>query len=247
MGILSRSEFQRNLADFAHRANRTAELWSDVWCFANDPDEAECRDGWPLLSASEREIAQRFHFELHRRRYIGGHAALRQVLAAYTGVPPQELSFRNGSHGKPSLAWPEIRLSFNLSHSAHAAAIVVANGAAAGVDVEEIRGDRSCEDISRRFFSPAENRWLDSAPDSDRTLHFFRLWTVKEAVVKANGQGLSIPLDAVEVTFAHDGSVAIDCGPPPSGTSWWVRELDLRPTHAGAVALDQPHELRIIA
>jgi 4'-phosphopantetheinyl transferase len=56
----------------------------------------------------------------------------------------------------------------------------------------------------RRAFSANEREMVENAPEAERDLLFFRLWTLKEAYVKAIGSGISYPMDAVEFRFEGD-------------------------------------------
>ncbi|NJN85381.1 MAG: hypothetical protein HC881_02470 [Leptolyngbyaceae cyanobacterium SL_7_1] len=71
------------------------------------------------LSMDERDRADRFYFEHHRRRFIMARGILRSVLGGYLAHHPSQIRFCYSSRGKPSLAFadPEQRLYFNVSHS----------------------------------------------------------------------------------------------------------------------------------
>src|SRR5439155_19013213 len=58
-----------------------------------------------LLSPDERKRADRFHFELHRSRFIAGRGLLRLILGRYCDVQPAELRFDYRPGGKPALRW----------------------------------------------------------------------------------------------------------------------------------------------
>ena len=103
-------------------------------------------------------------------------------------------------HGKPSLAeYPEI--NYNLSH-ADGIAVCLVSDTVCGVDCEKVRPYRP--NVVRRAFSENEKFLIDNSPDNQRDLLFFRLWTLKEAYVKAIGIGISYPLNTVEFSFVGD-------------------------------------------
>ena len=68
------------------------------------------------------------------------------------------------------------------------------NGRALGVDVEQLRDNFDHDAIARRFFSEEEQRQLAALAPPERYYGFFRCWTRKEAYIKAQGTGLSLPL-----------------------------------------------------
>lgn len=91
-------------------------------------------------------------------------------------------------HGRPLLtahpAW-----QFSLSHSGDWAVCVLAD-APVGIDVERVRPVRT-EALARRYFTAQESALLMSLSAAERQTAFFRLWTAKESVLKAQGAGLS--------------------------------------------------------
>ena len=108
-----------------------------------------------------------------------------------------------GEHGKPSLSeHPGLR--YNISHADGIAAAMVSEYEC-GIDCERIRPSRTS--VFRRCYSEPERRAVEEAPEAERDLLFFRLWTLKEAFVKASGKGLLFPLRNAE--FMLDGEKII--------------------------------------
>lgn len=155
-----------------------------------------------LLSATELARAERFRFLDHRRRHVIAHGALRVILGGYAGADPAVLEVAIGTRGKPFL--PRYSgLHFNLSHSGHLAMLAVGDREL-GVDVEKLRRLESLQDIARRHFSHAEFESLRALPEAEQLRGFYRLWTRKEAYIKAVGAGLSMPLDVFDVSIADE-------------------------------------------
>ena len=164
-----------------------------------------------LLSRDERERADRFHFERDRRRYIVARAALRTILGQYTALKPDSLRFRYGQQGKPFLAdQPDGKvLNFNLAHSHELALFGFTRGREIGVDLEYVRPLPQLNQIAARFFSAQENAELESLPSSQQQIAFYNCWTRKEAYIKAIGEGLSMPLDAFDVSLLPGDRAAL--------------------------------------
>ena len=109
-----------------------------------------------------------------------------------------------GPHGKPELVGPGEDIPFNLAHTDGLALLAVAGSGRVGIDAEVVRFGIEMEDMSRRFFAPAEaDEILALAPDA-RLAAFFACWTRKEAFVKALGTGLPVPLYRFQVTVRAD-------------------------------------------
>jgi 4'-phosphopantetheinyl transferase len=195
-----------------------------------------------LLSADERVAAARFRFASDHERYVVARGLLREILHRYLAVIPEQLQFSYGPHGKPAIAasatggW----LRFNLSHSHEVALYAVSRGHEVGIDVERLRSDDEYEQIARYAFSPREATALHGLPPPLRAEAFFRGWTIKEAYVKARGEGLSTALDQVEVTFALGAPPAIlaPCQDAKQAGHWTIALLDPQPGYVAALVVE---------
>lgn len=118
---------------------------------------------------------------------------LRSLLAAYLDGAASELRIERGPYGKPYLV--DADLQFNLSHSGGALLLGVSRGHRLGVDLESARRrTRSVSALAQRWFSAAEALALERFPPPQRQIQFLRLWTAKEALVKARGNGIGAGL-----------------------------------------------------
>ena len=202
-------------------------------------EPAELRALAALLTPDETARAERFRHDRHRRRFIVAHGRLRQILGTAVGTPPEALRFRYGKHGKPRL---EGGPSFNLSHSGDRYLIALSPRGRLGVDVEAERPLRDMERLARKKFSSDELEALMRAPPSARLSAFFRIWTLKEAYLKAIGTGLATRLSSFSVDpdagHAHALIRIDDSGESPG--QWLVRRLSQDQGFAAAVAIDEP-------
>jgi len=156
------------------------------------------------LCDAERQRAGRFRFERDRRRFIVARARLRELLAARLGVPPEALELAYGKNGKPGLTqrYADSGWRFNVAHCDDVALYAFSRDSDIGVDIEAIRAVREADGIAARFFSRHENETYAALSLRDKPLGFLNCWTRKEAVVKALGDGLSMPLDGFDVSLA---------------------------------------------
>jgi 4'-phosphopantetheinyl transferase len=192
-----------------------------------------------ILSPDERERADRFHFELDRRRGVIGRGYLRLLLGKILDLPANKLQFEYDEFGKPSLISRQgLTLQFNVSHSGDLILIAITMGRAVGVDVERIRTDLDPDSIAAHFFSANECKILASLAGPVRYNAFFSCWTRKEAYLKARGIGLSLPLDQFDVSFLPDQEPRLLATrhDPAEARLWKLQALDVASDYAAALA-----------
>ena len=144
-----------------------------------------------LLAATtdaERERAARFHRREDGERFLVAHGTLRLLLAGYLRCDPLTLRFGAHANGKPFVEGA--RIHFNLSHSGALALIAVARSRQVGVDVEEVRPMPDLDNVATRVCTPGELAVLTSLPEGERSRAFLAMWTRKEALAKATGEGI---------------------------------------------------------
>ncbi len=219
-----------------------AHVWRIALAAATDV-EAELAG---LLAADERERAARFVFSEHRRRYVACRGRLRQILGNYLGEWPANIDFRYETSEKPMLAGPNSdQLSFNVAHSEDMALIAISCSGSVGVDVEAIRPLTSdLWGLAKVHFSSREQAELRLIDEPDRLRAFFRGWTRKEAIVKADGSGLAAALDKVEVGLGEQaGPTLVEFSSDATVCSLWkVWSHEPQPGFVGAVAAPQTVE-----
>lgn len=191
-----------------------------------------------LLSARERKRADRFVYDRHRRRYMVAQAHLRRVLGQLTRTGPEHVRFHYEDKGKPFLPGGP---SFNQSHSEERIMIAVAASGRLGVDIEEIRTVRLMLEIADKNFAPDEAARMHAAPAHERQELFFRLWTRKEAFLKALGFGLTHPLRSFSVDptpGAPRGLLHVE-DLPEDPARWHIGGVRCSSGAKAALALDQ--------
>jgi len=225
------SPFWRHPSTFPALKLGQAHIWR---C---DLDALPVSDYELLLSDDEWQRAARFHFPLHRARYIAGRGALRSLLAQYLGQKPAEFSFTLNDHGKPELK--ESQLRFNVSHSQNVALLAFCLTDDIGADVEFRRGDYDDEKIARlarRFFCEAESRELETLSGTAKQAAFFRCWTRKEALLKATGEGIAGGLATYRVSLLPRQKAEV-LAPYEEIGDWSLFDLQPGENIAGALAI----------
>jgi 4'-phosphopantetheinyl transferase len=206
-----------------------------VWVVALDAETPERLD---TLSPVELARASRFTSASARHRFIQRRGALRAVLSRYAGRSASAIAFSENSYGKPELE-PRSDLSFSVSHSESLAVIALTRHALIGVDIERVRPDGADARLADRFFTRNEAASIARLNEADRVAAFFNAWTRKEAIVKAIGCGLSMSLDAFEVTLRPGEAPAlIEWNVPGLARhTWHLLNIEPCPGYVGAVAI----------
>ena len=198
-------------------------------------------EDWDVLSPDESERASRIVVGEKRDQKAASRASLRRILARYLDVDPKSLRFDYGEQGKPGLS-EHLNPTFNLSHSETVGLIGVTRDVRIGVDVEQAREGRPFSDLAGRFFSAVESAALDELSESDRQTAFYRVWTRKEAYLKAHGTGLSFPSNGFTIDYAGEGPgrlVATEM-PGDDPAVWRFADVGLGPEFAGAICFEGP-------
>ena len=210
-----------------------------IWEFRSEVADWPSRQVGSVLSAEEKERASRFHFQRDTQRFSVTRARMRSILGMYVQSDPRELRFVYTGHGKPSLGDKGADIQFNVSHSGDLAVLAVATGREVGVDIEQVRNNVECEQLAERFFSPGERGMMRELPDHEKLTFFFRLWTCKEAFLKAHGTGLSRSLSSFEIRpGTAPGQILKIKGEGAAEKRWSLIELEAPNGYASAAVAD---------
>jgi 4'-phosphopantetheinyl transferase len=211
--------------------NRDIHVWEvDLDLQAYSPQQIAKLSGY--LNEQERQRAAKFINPLHGDRWTVARGYLRSILSDYLDTSPARINFNYGAQGKPALEGNPIR--FNLSHSRDRAVYAISAQYSVGIDIEYIH-NLAAGDLVDRFFSPAERMIFHSLPASLQQAAFFHAWTQKEAYLKAEGTGLSTPLDRIEVSIDPRTPAQIVAAPTPD--LWQIYKLELSSEYAGAIVI----------
>ena len=146
------------------------------------------------LDNEEQARRRRFRYDRPKREFALCRAALRSILCSRLGCANEQLAFGAAEHGKPFALVDGIAalVSFNVSHSGRHGLIVLAPQGRVGVDVEERAARIDFDGVSELVFGPEEQADFAAARECEKLHLFFKLWTLKEALIKALGTGFSL-------------------------------------------------------
>ncbi|MEE2961283.1 MAG: 4'-phosphopantetheinyl transferase superfamily protein [Myxococcota bacterium] len=195
------------------------------------------------LHSGDWEYASKYHFERDRSLSIASRLILYQTLQEILGEDVWDIQLVQ-SQGKPVLTGSAIPvdLDVNISHTPGLVACVVGYGNNVGIDVEDTSRSLNIDDIAKRLYHPNELQQLHWATtDKQKKQLFFKIWTRKEAFVKALGVGI------VDDLTKHDTLVAqtLPASPvelPRLGHDKlaWFKTMELSPSFILSICLAGP-------
>lgn len=214
---------------------------------------AGATDGfYRLLSEDERRRADGIRVPPVREEFVAGRGLLRLLLGGAIGIDPAEIELGTERNGKPCLAHPA-GVEFNVSHSDGMVLIALSRASAVGVDVEFIsEGFAEGADftgIARESFPRGEFAAIARTPAGRaRLLAFYRAWTRREAVAKADGRGIASLLKyqvfradefgECRVSLAGTADDAAESG----AVNYFVQSPKAGPQHLASVASRKPRQ-----
>jgi 4'-phosphopantetheinyl transferase len=198
-----------------------------------------------LLDAGERARAHRFAFAADRRDFVAAHGLVKEMLGEWLGLAPRQLRMSADAPGaKPRLNAPAcVGLDVNISHCRGLVACIGAFGCSVGIDAESLDGgtidDEIGPSLAEELFSREEIHWLRCRPPLTTGASLLRLWTLKEALAKADGGGLGLGLSRCVVLPDPPRLLSL---PRRMGavSEWTLRQWTPTPRHVVAIACRIP-------
>lgn len=228
------------------------ELMINVWSAnvsSDRPGELENRcQRW--LTAEEIERADRFRVPTARNQHVVGRGMSRCLLAmADCGVgvegrppvcEPKEIVFSFTQYGKPYVVAPApLARPFNVAHTDGMVLFADTDCGMIGVDVERL-SRRTDVGLAQRYFAKPEVEYvMDHRDDDQRIRSFLRVWTLKEAFIKAIGTGLSMPLADFAFENIEDRFPQVKMLNPKlnDGRQWYFETFSPGQGYVAAIAL----------
>lgn len=213
----------------------------DLWYFHHELHKHAIPAFENLLTADERQRLDSFRFRGAQMEYLATRGLVRNALSAYVNVAPEAWRFESGKYGRPFIARPLTTpaLHFNLTN---ASGLVICAVSVVydqiGVDVERTDTPRDALEIANRFFTSSELSSLKRLAPDELHRRFLENWTLKESLLKAQGRGLSMPLDSCEFRFG-DGHIELRLAHSATGSpvNWRFALLPAPPLHTAAIAV----------
>lgn len=184
-----------------------------------------------VLNPEERMTASKFFQEKDRQNFIIRRAALRILLAGYLGTKAREIAFIEGENKKPLVRCDGCSaVNFNLSHSGDCILIGVSDNEL-GVDIEHVMESFNYQEMLNHVFNNEEKHFITSSDSPAK--NFFKLWTRKEALIKATSKGVDDDLNKIP---GLDGSHQVNTELLGSEKNWNIKSFSIEKTSLASIA-----------
>ena len=199
------------------------------------------------LSPQEKDKSNRFIYEHLRSRYIISHGILRVLLGHYLGIEAHQIEYTYNPYQKPFCKQAP-KLSFNMSHSKDYACYIFSFDYKVGIDIEFINTDLDITALLPSVATSSEILALNTLNPSEKIFSFYKMWTLKEAFLKALGVGLSYPLTLLETSILPKEKFKVTTDlfsilPMDSAQNlnpeWSFSPIKSIPRYVGAIAINQ--------
>lgn len=216
---------------------------TNVFTIEIDQLESYLQIFYYCLSIEEKTKATEIRCRIQKKRYIISHGFLRFLLGECLSIFPSKVEYSYNKFQKP-LCKQDPNLYFNMSHSNNYVCYVFSFNYKVGIDIEFINNIFKIEDLLPSIAAPEEALAFDKPYEADKAYLFYKMWTIKEAFLKALGIGLSYPLSDIETTIlprekfkilTFDGSKKVQ-------NEWTFMPIKFIPSYLGTVAVEKENE-----
>ncbi len=156
---------------------------------------------YEALTIEGKKGASFFKFQKDRDSYVLSNGLVRILIADYLKISTEELKVSRHKKGKPYLLNDD-QFFFNISNSGDCCVFAFSRNGEVGIDIERIRPLKDLDELIEKNFSPNEIIYINRN-SADRSTRFFKLWTLKEAYLKAIGEGMRLTPDNLEFSCGN--------------------------------------------
>jgi len=207
-----------------HLSNKQIDVWLlPISGWSHEDLPAGVIDG--LLAESELTRFHRFRPTSKKAEFIASRLLLRHLLRTYTDCNSREAEAIPDEMGRPFwfVNTIPVDIFFSLSHTKEMICCGICKHREIGCDIESLQARKYEKELTERVFSAQEQQFYKSLPEQMRSEFFYRSWTLKEAFIKAVGQGLRVPLTSLSFTYAADKDTTFTVPVEHLGDSWTSR------------------------
>lgn len=196
---------------------------------------------WECLSADEKMRANNYYTKSLSNKYIIHHGILRHILSYFNNQSPQDIEFTHNEYGKPFLK--DSVIHFNMSHCYNMVSYIIAFNQRVGIDIENHDNNLNIQELASLVLTPTESQYLSELESKKKLELFYLLWTKKESLIKASGQGLSYPINTIDAMALTSGNnILLTKKNNSLQEKYYCYELDIPNNYSGAIAIENKIE-----
>ncbi len=213
-----------------------------IWRFNLDPVKSFNEFFINLLSDEEKKQVEKIKLGDVKNRSIISKAIIKNIISNYLGLNIKQIIFSYNEFGKPVI--PErinsFRLNFNISHSGDLGLIAITRKNLIGIDVEKMNELDQIDDIINLCFTETEKYMLSCLESTEKKEVFYKIWTGKEAFIKAIGKGFSFPLKNISFRLNSKKEMVIGeiLDPMNTGKDWQIYNFNPQDNYTSALVIN---------
>lgn len=226
--------------EFSKRQKFTSLGKSDlhIWQISLTNDEELLDLCTSVLDKETHRKAGWFKFKRNQNKYIICHGILRLLLADYLKLNTSEFSIAKHKKGKPFIA--ENPVFFNMSDSGDLCVYAFTRTGEVGIDIEEERELPDLDELIAKNLTNREMEFIEKFPNQ-RSTYFFRFWTMKEAYLKAIGEGMRLTPDKLEFSIEKTGIKLSGLSDIYQQDDWIIKEFFTKTSYFGTMVFKNIH------
>lgn len=209
--------------------------WVYVW---STPLSAAAVELETILNETETRRYRSYRKQADRKRALLSFGLLRLLLSCFLEKHPEEVQISRECphcrkpHGKPRVL-EKHPIEVNISHSGDWVLTALTLDHPIGIDIEKRTSDHHSKDLVSRVLSVEEHKEWEKLSELEKEVAFFQYWTQKEAILKATGDGLTVPMTNLTVSRKRD---------IPQLAGWHGQEERVSQIHCYPLKIDSSYE-----
>lgn len=206
-----------------------------IWETSLDASKELTEKCFNSLSQPEKERSAFFKFEKVQNNYVISQGILHLLLGMYLNIDADKVKLGRHAKGKPFSA-DNLNLRFNMSNSGRKVVYAFSMEEELGIDLEFSRDLDDLNDLITKNFTSSEIDYITKNP-SEKKYRFFKFWTIKEAYLKAIGEGMRLPPDKLEFSINNGKFKLQSINGVDEQDDWDFKDFNLGDNYIGTLVL----------
>jgi len=212
-----------------------------IWQVALTPNRQILELCKSVLSTEEQKRVKWLKFEYDKTKYVISKGILRLLLADYLNINTSEISISRQRKGKPFVN-NDNTLFFNMSDSGELCVFAFTRVGEIGIDIEKKRILPDLDDLIQKNLTKQEINIINKEP-SEKNLNFLRFWTIKEAYLKAIGEGMRLTPNNLEFSIEKGNIKLVNQQGILDQEDWFFREFFPETSYFGVIVFKNEHTI----